>query len=225
MDRHRRSTVGIAASRRCASGGVPLLAGVSGCCAGARDCEAAHRAENAAAAEEANPGADQTEPRRQPSADGRTATPIPDRLAWLLRLLPDALGASRPGLVDSATTPLLPVEAVETGQNPLRGTPPAGRGQRPGGPNRRQLTRAMAPQPQPRPERRPARRLLRLARPPETQRTPTRLTSRTAVVRTRTPGGVTGKAREGIPMSIIVLFSEGSHGARNVASWCELHAA
>ena len=30
------------------------------------------------------------------------------------------------------------------------------------------------------------------------------LTSRTAVVRTRTPGGVTGKAREGIPMSIVV---------------------
>jgi len=28
------------------------------------------------------------------------------------------------------------------------------------------------------------------------------LTSRTAVVRTRMPGGVTGKAREGIPMSI-----------------------
>jgi hypothetical protein len=29
-----------------------------------------------------------------------------------------------------------------------------------------------------------------------------RLTSRTAVVRTRTPGGVTGTAREGLPMSM-----------------------
>jgi hypothetical protein len=31
------------------------------------------------------------------------------------------------------------------------------------------------------------------------------LTSRTAVVRTRMPGGVTGKAREGIPMSILII--------------------
>jgi len=31
---------------------------------------------------------------------------------------------------------------------------------------------------------------------------PNRLTSRTAFVRTRMPGGVTGKAREGIPMFI-----------------------
>ncbi|MCH7558275.1 MAG: hypothetical protein IIB56_12585, partial [Planctomycetes bacterium] len=31
------------------------------------------------------------------------------------------------------------------------------------------------------------------------------LTSRTAVVRTRMPGGVTGKAREGIPMSMLII--------------------
>ena len=69
---------------------------------------------------------------------------LPGGLARLLRLLPDALGASRSGLVDTQATPLLPMEAVETRHNPLRGTPQAGRGQRPGGPNRRQLTRIVA---------------------------------------------------------------------------------
>jgi hypothetical protein len=40
------------------------------------------------------------------------------------------------------------------------------------------------------------------------------LTSRTAVVRTRMPGGVTGKAREGIPMSILrILFIDISYNS------------
>ncbi len=70
------------------------------------------------AVQEASPGTDQTEPGRQPGANGRTASPLPDGLARLLRLLPDAIGASRPGLVDTAATPLLPVEAVETRAKP-----------------------------------------------------------------------------------------------------------
>ena len=41
-------------------------------------------------------------------------------------------------------------------------------------------------------------------------RTGNSLTSRTAVVRTRMPGGVTGKAREGIPMSIMSPAKEGA---------------
>ena len=40
--------------------------------------------------------------------------------------------------------------------------------------------------------------------------------SRTAVVRTRTPGGVTGKARESLPMSIVPVLSygEGAYAIR-----------
>ena len=109
-----------------------------------RAAEAAHCAEIAAAVQEAHSGTDETEPGRQSGANGRTASSLSDGLARLLRLLPDAVGASRPGLVDTQATPLLPVEAVETRHNPLRGTPQTGRGQRPGGPNRRQLTRVVA---------------------------------------------------------------------------------
>ena len=63
-------------------------------------------------------------------------------------------------------------------------------------------TRPVAHQPQSGPEHRLAERLLRLAWTSETQRNQKRLTNRTAVVRTRMPGGVTGTAREGLPMSI-----------------------
>ena len=95
--------------------------------------EAVYRAEIALAVQEADPGTHETEPRCQPGTDGRRASSLPDGLARLLRLLRDTLGASRPGLVDSAATPLLPVETVETRDDPLRGTPQAGRGTRIGG--------------------------------------------------------------------------------------------
>ena len=39
------------------------------------------------------------------------------------------------------------------------------------------------------------------------KRLDSRSTSRTAVVRTRTPGGVTGKTREGLPMSIFGIYN------------------
>ena len=60
----------------------------------------------------------------------------------------------------------------------------------------------LACQPQPRPQHRATGSLLRVAWPYEIGRFYERLANRTAVVRTRTPGGVTGTAREGLPMSI-----------------------
>ena len=92
--------------------------------------ETAHCAEVAVAVQEARAGTDETEPGRELGANGRTTGPLPGGLARLLRLLRDAVGASRPGLVDTQATPLLPMEAMETRQDPLRGTPQTGRGPR-----------------------------------------------------------------------------------------------
>ena len=103
--------------------------------------------------------------------------------------------------MDPAAAPLRPMEAVETGQATVRGTATEGREPGLGGPNGRQPPRPRAHQPQPGLVLRDAGRLLGTPRPAASDRPVTaELDNRR--VRTRTHGGVTGKAREGLPMSI-----------------------
>ena len=122
------------------------------------------------------------------------------RLLWLL---PDPISASRPGLVDKAAPALRRLEAVETGRKRYaelrtRGVRKELAAQTAGsthGPGASAVARPSAtPFPTPSSTRSgfPVRRQ------------PDRSTRRTAGVRTRTHGGVTGKAREGLPMSISV---------------------
>ena len=136
-------------------------------------------------------------------ADGRAAGTLPDRLARLLRLLPDALGAAGPGRVDSpATCACVVWKQWRTGRDRFAELRARGVGQdlaakaagSPDGPWR--ISRSPAVQ------HRAAQRLsstrsafLDLAAPP------TRLTNRTAVVRTRMPGGVGGEPPRGAPLS------------------------
>ena len=126
-----------------------------------------------------------------------------NRLASVLRLLRDAFYASALGLVGETTPALRSVEAVEAGASTLCRATPSGRGERPRRSYGGQPSRPLAEQPQTSPELCLFDSRLRLAWPTSTLSSASCSTSLNRRVRTRTHGGVTGKAREGLPMSIL----------------------
>src|SRR5271166_6213833 len=102
-------------------------------------------------------------------------------MAGILRLLSDAFGTDRTGLVDTKTLAKRPLETVEAWETTVRGTPQTESGQGLGGPNRREPSRSVADRSQPRPELRPAQCLLPVAWPADVSGSTEYLTSRIAV--------------------------------------------
>src|SRR5271165_1035735 len=88
---------------------------------------AAHRAKSPRQIQGADPGHDTPDTGRQPTAADRRPHPIPDRMARLLRLLPDPACALEPGSVDSPKTTLVSLAAVAERAQPLRRTAPSWR--------------------------------------------------------------------------------------------------
>ena len=82
-------------------------------------------------------------------ATGGRVEHLPPGLAGLFRLLPDALGAGAPGLVDTPPASVGGVEAVEAVRTAREGTAQAGGGSRLGGANRQQRPWPLAAQPEP----------------------------------------------------------------------------
>ena len=124
------------------------------------------------------------------------------RLAWHhtsnRALAPQTVQGS--GVGDSATPALRRLETVEAWPQTVCGTEVLWRGQGSGCSNSRQRPRPVADQPQPGVELRLPKRLLHRAGLAFVGGQPNSITKPNRRVRTRTHGGVTGKAREGLPM-------------------------
>ena len=165
--------------------------------------EAAHRAEGPGPVQGAGPGTDASDTGDQPGADGgRRSRRYLTGLARLLRLLRDPIGAARTW-TRGFTGGCVPSSGSSGGEAGRRSRNfGSGTCRRPGGPNRRQPPRPVAAQHAARPCSyalpnayfiRSAFRSLHCHRP---------LNQPNRRVRTRTHGGVTGTAREGLPMSM-----------------------
>ena len=127
------------------------------------------------------PGIDATDARDQFDADDRTVVSLPEWVAGLLRLLPNALGAGRIGLVDTTAPAKRRLEAVEAWEATVCGASITGRGQGLGGSNRREPSWSVAACPQPRSQLCIAECLFPVAWPADSGRPADDVTSRTAV--------------------------------------------
>ena len=158
------------------------LASVSRCSEsepeGAKKADCAQSAE---AVQGAGAGSDGPDAGSEHRSDGGATLDLSDRMARVLRLLRDPLGAQGSGLVGQAAIALRRLEAVEAGAHPVRGVKEAGREQESCGQGRRKCSRTVELKPQPSSQLRAAKRLLRFARSSDIGGTEDRLTNRTAV--------------------------------------------
>ncbi len=158
----------------------------------------AHRARGAVPARGAGPGADAADQGELARADDRSAAHLPRRVGGLLRLLPDAVGVAPLAPVASTTAACLRVEAMAPWPEPVRAVDPSGRAASARGPNRGQRARPLADRRQSGSQHRALERRSRRARPSRHDAR-SRVIQRTAVVRTRMPGGVGGGSRKASP--------------------------
>ena len=145
------------------------------------------------------PGADAAHARAEPRADRQGAVVLPHRMARLLRLLRNSVGAARTRRVDQAAAARHRLEAMEAWTYSLREAATPRRRPGPGGANRRQPTWPLAAQQQPRAHHCSAERLLRLTRPRFRWRPAGRLIHRTAVYGPVRPVVWEGRSREAPP--------------------------
>jgi hypothetical protein len=89
--------------------------------------EEADRAAGFGPIQEAGPGADAKDARREPRADGRRSGDLRAGMARLFCFLPDPVGPRRPRQVDEATSALRRLEAVETRTGAVPGAASPGR--------------------------------------------------------------------------------------------------
>jgi len=87
---------------------------------------------------------DATDARGKCGESGRRTRPLSPRMAGLFRLLPDPVCAEKPRLLDTATTSIVSVEAVETWFGAIRGAHSTGRGRRARRANGGQRARSVA---------------------------------------------------------------------------------
>src|SRR5262249_39729308 len=161
----------------------------------------ADRREGPGQVQGANPGADASDARRQRDAVDRAVGAIPDRLARLFPLLPDADRAAESGRLDPSPIAHVYLATMEERPHPVRATAPAGSVPLSRGRCCRVGAWVLA---HGSPCGSPAgsvQRLLRLARPSSLGDVVKRLTRSNRRVRTRMPGGVGGEEPGGSPLS------------------------
>jgi len=88
---------------------------------GWQGAETADRAQGPEAPQSEDHGTDAPDPGGEPGTDEQGTGPVPDRMAGLLRILPNAVGAEGTGRMDPAKVTERPVETVEAGPHTLQG--------------------------------------------------------------------------------------------------------